>query len=212
MTPLERTGKAESIYKSIWSVSVGRRLHKLAVPATILGLGAVAVYLSLVSAPGINGYLGAGLAVTMLAIAVIDRRTFIIPDWLNVAGGVLAIVQATVQEPLSIVNSVTLPALRGFSLALIFLALRYSYARIRGRQGLGLGDVKLAFVAGAWLEWPMIPIAIQLAAFGGLSAYLLWRRRPGESISATKRLPFGLFFAPAIWLCWLLEARWRGAF
>jgi leader peptidase (prepilin peptidase)/N-methyltransferase len=170
-------------------------------------LGAVAVYLSLVSAPGINGYLGAGLAVTMLAIAVVDRRTFIIPDWLNVAGGVLAIVQATVQEPLSIVNSVTLPALRGLSLALIFLALRYSYARIRGRQGLGLGDVKLAFVAGAWLEWPMIPIAIQLAAFGGLSAYLLWRRRPGESISATKRLPFGLFFAPAIWLCWLLEAR-----
>jgi len=54
----------------------------------------------------------------------------------------------------------------------------------------------------------MIPIAIQLAAFGGLSAYLLWRRRPSESISAAKRrLPFGLFFAPAIWLCWLLEAR-----
>ena len=36
-----------------------------------------------------------------------------------------------------------------------FFALRYGYARLRGRQGLGLGDVKLAFVAGAWLDWLM---------------------------------------------------------
>jgi leader peptidase (prepilin peptidase)/N-methyltransferase len=81
---------------------------------------------------------------------------------------------------------------------------------LRGRQGLGLGDVKLAFVAGAWLDWTVIPIAIQLAAFAALSAYIVRQLAFGRSISATGRMPFGLFFAPAIWICWLLS--WLGAF
>ena len=42
----------------------------------------------------------------------------------------------------------------------MFLTVRMVYAQVRGRQGLGLGDVKLALVAGAWLDWMMIPIAI----------------------------------------------------
>ena len=63
------------------------------------------------------------------------------------------------------VQAVALAALRGvWTCAHLFCA-ALGYARFRGRQGLGLGDVKLAFVAGAWLDWSMIPIAIQLAAF-----------------------------------------------
>ena len=95
--------------------------------------------------------------------------------------------------------------MRGAALALVFLALRNGYARMRGRQGLGLGDVKLAGVAGAWLDWLVMPIAIELAAFAALTGYMLRHvlfRRP---ISATDRLPFGFFFAPAIWLSWVLE-------
>jgi len=98
--------------------------------------------------------------------------------------------------------------LRGLALALFLFTVRVLYAQVRGRQGLGLGDVKLAFVAGAWLNWLMIPVAIELAALAALSAYL-WRRLVlGQSISPTSRIPFGLFFAPAIWICWLLEVRW----
>jgi len=51
---------------------------------------------------GMIGLLGAGLARVMLAIAVIDGHSFVVPDELNAA------------------------------------------TRYRGRQGLGLGDVKLA--------------------------------------------------------------------
>jgi leader peptidase (prepilin peptidase)/N-methyltransferase len=102
--------------------------------------------------------------------------------------------------------------LRGAFLALIFFLLRYGYAKWRGRQGLGLGDVKLAFVAGVWLNWITIPLAIQLAALGALSAYLLRQLLSGQSISATNRMPFGLFFAPAIWICWILGTRWLDPF
>jgi leader peptidase (prepilin peptidase)/N-methyltransferase len=90
-------------------------------------------------------------------------------------------------------------------LAATFLALRILYRRLRGRDGLGLGDVKLAGVAGAWLGWFTIPISIEIAALAALAAHIMARRWQGLTLSATARLPFGLFFAPAIWLCWLLE-------
>jgi hypothetical protein len=31
-------------------------------------------------------------------------------------------------------------------------------------------------------------------------------------MSASHRMPFGAFFAPAIWLCWLIEAVWLTPF
>ncbi|MGH6852138.1 MAG: prepilin peptidase, partial [Methylocella sp.] len=97
-------------------------------------------------------------------------------------------------------------ALRGLVLALAFFALREIYLRLRHRHGIGLGDVKLAAVAGAWLDWTLIPVAIEIAALAALTFYLtsqLVLRRP---IDAAAKLPFGLFFAPAIWFCWLLNA------
>jgi leader peptidase (prepilin peptidase)/N-methyltransferase len=192
-------------------------VHSLATPTgwtkVPLGLVAVAaIYMSIVSAPGTIGFLAAALALVMLAIAVIDWRYFIIPNWLNAAGLGLAIMNAAIQEPAAILQAVVIAVLRGAALALLFLSLRYGYAQFRGRQGIGLGDVKLAFVAGAWLDWFMIPIAIELAAFAALSAYLLRRITSGQPILATNRMPFGLFFAPAIWICWVLEARWLEAF
>ena len=57
-------------------------------------------------------------------------------------------------------------------LALLFLGLRAVYRRLRGRDGIGLGDVKLAGVAGAWLGWVTIPIAIEIAALAAIAVYL----------------------------------------
>ena len=166
-------------------------------------IAVAAVSLSVVSAPGVAGVLGGGLALIMLAIAVIDQRSFIIPDALNAAGFWLGLIHSLVQQPDEIVWAGVQAMMRGAALALLFLSIRYVYARLRGRQGLGLGDVKLAAVAGAWLEWPWMPVAIEIAALAALSvcARQLLLGRP---IAATSRLPFGLFFAPAIWMCWLL--------
>ena len=180
--------------------------------AVFVTTAAASVYVSVIYAPGAIGFFGAGLALVTLAIAIIDWRHFIIPDWLSVAGGLLALMHAAALEPEAMLHGVAIAILRGTLLALIFLAIRSGYARLRGRQGLGLGDVKLAFVAGAWLDWTMIPIAIQLAAFAALSAYIVRQLALGRSISAISRMPFGLFFAPAIWICWLLQVSWLGAF
>src|SRR5262249_26819062 len=61
-------------------------LYALLASASIAG--------SLISAPGLTGFLGAGLGVIMLAIAVIDARRFIIPNALPAAAFGLGLLHA----------------------------------------------------------------------------------------------------------------------
>ena len=213
MTRLKKVAPLAPTDKWLRACVFNKDIRDLASPAMgakllLVLVAAGAVYVSIITAPGAIGFLAAAFALVMLAIAVIDQRSFIIPNWLNAIGFGLALVYAAAREPNMIAQAIAIAALRGLALALFLFTIRAVYAQIRGRQGLGLGDVKLAFVAGAWLDWLMIPVAIELAALAALSAYL-WRRLVlGQSISPTSRIPFGLFFAPAIWVCWLLEVRW----
>jgi leader peptidase (prepilin peptidase)/N-methyltransferase len=158
-------------------------------------------------AGGVRGAVGALLALLMLAIAVIDARRFIIPNELTLATLMLALVQAALLD-VHAAAAVLQAVLRGAALALIFFAIRETYAKLRGRDGLGLGDVKLAGVAGAWLGWTAIPIAVEIAALSALAMYLV-RYLSGRPLRATQRIPFGLFLAPAIWIAWMFEV-WLG--
>ena len=175
----------------------------------LIGLLAVAASAaSIASVPGIAGFCGAGLALIMLAIAVIDWRSFIIPDWLNALALGLAFIHAAVGDPSMMGTAVATAAVRAVVLALIFFLVRGVYAYVRNRQGLGLGDVKLAGVAGAWLVLETIPIAIELAVLAALSGYVVRQMILRRPISASSRLPFGFFLAPAIWVCWLFASTW----
>ena len=101
---------------------------------------------------------------------------------------------------------VGLALLRGAVLALLFLGLHLIYRRLRGRDGIGLGDVKLAGVAGVWLDWLTTTLAIEIAALAALAFFAVWHFAGGRAVSVTTRVPFGVFLAPAIWLAWLIEA------
>jgi len=184
---------------------LGGSKHQPVIPWIV---GAAAVLASLVSAPDLVGVLGASLAVVAVTIAVTDWRYLIIPDGLNATGLVLAFIHAAVRNPEAVLSAIALATIRGATLALVFLMLRSGYQSLRGKQGLGWGDVKLAGVAGVWLDWLTIPIALQVAALTALASYLGRQIVLGHPISPTIRLPFGFFFAPAIWICWLLEIRW----
>ncbi len=174
--------------------------------ARIVVPGAVAAAASIALVGGVAGWLGAGLALIMFAIAAVDARAFIIPDPLNAAGLVLGLLQAAVLAEEGVSSALAQATLRSAVLALTFFLLRVFYFWLRGRQGIGLGDVKLAAVAGAWLDWTAIPVAIELAAVSALLAFAARHfvlRRP---LRATSRLPFGLFLAPSIWVGWALQA------
>ena len=168
-----------------------------------LALGGVLA--SLWAAPGAPGWLGAGLVLIVLAIAVIDARLFIIPDELTIAGFTLALVNAAVTAPFAIWEAVGIAVLRGAVLALLFWGLRAGYRRLRGREGIGLGDVKLAGVAGAWLSLLAIPIAVEIAALAAIAVFCVRHYAAGKPLDTALKFPFGLFFAPAIWIGWLLD-------
>jgi leader peptidase (prepilin peptidase)/N-methyltransferase len=171
--------------------------------SVLIAVGAAVT--SVAVAPGAVGFLGAGLALLTVAIANIDRRTFTIPDILTATLLALAFVHAAVKEPEAVTGAVAFAAMRGMTLALAFLAVRSAYRVVRKRDGIGLGDVKLAGAAGAWLDWSMLAVVVELATIAALGAYLLRQFVLGQPISVTSRLPFGMFFAPAIWICWLFE-------
>ncbi len=169
------------------------------------GAAAAAVATSLAVAPNAQGLFGAGLAMLMVAIAAVDWRSYVIPDELNIAAFILALAAAGFQNDGGAVEEIALAVGRAILLSLAFLALRHVYRMLRKRDGMGLGDIKLAAVAGAWLGWQTIPIVVEIAALAALAAYATHRYLSGRSFQATHRLPFGLFFAPAIWLGWLLD-------
>ncbi len=191
-----------------WRAVISRTAAAMWTAETIAvaAAGICAIAASLVLAPDWRGIAGAGLAVLMFAIAAVDARRFIIPDELTAAALALGLAHAAIEDIDPSGQVLALAALRGAVLALAFLGLRALYRRLRGRPGIGLGDVKLAGVAGVWLDWSIIPIAIEIAALAALGTYLVrhwWLRR---AVRPTTRLPFGLFLAPAIWIGWLFEA------
>ena len=152
------------------------------------------------------GMLGTALAMLMLAIAVVDARRFMIPDYLTATAFALACAYAAILQPDAPVASVGFAILRAVVFASALFVVRALYLKWRGLEAIGLGDVKLAAAAGAWLDWTMMPVAIEIAALAALAwcgvAHVSGKRR----MTAMTRVPFGLFFAPAIYLSWLLQA------
>ncbi|MHC2626547.1 leader peptidase (prepilin peptidase)/N-methyltransferase [Bradyrhizobium huanghuaihaiense] len=171
------------------------------------------VFASLVTAPGAEGLYGAFLAALMLAIAAYDARHYLIPNELTGAAFALALLRAGALVPDVGLEALLWPLARAAAVALPLLLLMALYRRWRGRDGLGLGDVKLAAVCGAWLDLVTVAAVIELAALLAIAVYAAnaaLRRRP---LRATAFLPFGLFLAPAVWLGWLGEtwyANWPG--
>ena len=171
------------------------------------------VFASLVTAPGAEGLYGAFLAALMLAIAANDARHYRIPNQLTGAAFAFALLRAGAFVPDIGAEALLWPLARAAATGLPLLLLMVLYRRWRGRDGLGLGDVKLAAVCGAWLDLATVVAVIELAALLAIGAYAAnaaLRRKP---LRATAFLPFGLFLAPAIWIGWLGETwytNWLG--
>ena len=70
-----------------------------------------------------------------------------------------------------------------------------AYLRMRGREGMGMGDFKMLAMVGAFLGWPLVWITLILACILGVviggGALLISRR------SMATRIPFGTFIAVA---------------
>ncbi|MEO0911780.1 MAG: A24 family peptidase [Pseudomonadota bacterium] len=80
---------------------------------------------------------------------------------------------------------------------LVFAAFGEAFYRLRGREGLGLGDAKLLAAAGAWLGWADLPLLVVMAAGGALLFGMV------RAWSAKHQLAFGPWLAMAFAVLWL---------
>jgi leader peptidase (prepilin peptidase)/N-methyltransferase len=139
-----------------------------------------------------------GLGWTLLALAAIDLRHYLLPDVLTLplipAG--LAVAWAL---DLDLVPEHLLGALLGF---VVFAGIAWLSRRLRGRHGLGLGDAKLLAAAGAWLGWAALPSVVVIGAAIAL-ALALAQALGGAKLALTGKLAFGPHLALAFWLVWL---------
>lgn len=136
---------------------------------------------------------------TLLTLAAIDLRHQLLPDVLTLPLIPAGLAVIWTLDPTALADHAIGAAagLGGFWL------IAWLYRRLRGREGLGLGDAKLLAGAGAWLGWQALPSVIVMAA-GSALVVALAVAMAGTRLGATTRLAFGPYLALAFWLVWLL--------
>ena len=171
----------------------------LSVRYPLVELAALGIALwSLAVAPGWLAWASAGLGWSLLALALIDLEHLILPNEITLPLIPAGLAVAWVLEPARVVHHAG-AAVAGF---LFVVILRWAYGRLRGREGIGLGDAKFLAAAGAWVSWQGLPGLVLLAAVAALAANGIRALAAGR-IDWSREFPFGPFLAGALWLTWL---------
>ena len=166
-------------------------------PAIELAAIVIAVWAAL-SADGVILWMTCLLGWGLLALAAIDFRHYLLPDFLTLPLLPLGLLAAWLTDPSTVADS-----LIGAAAGLIFvITLRYLYGTIRRREGIGLGDAKLLAAAGVWVGWMGLPSVVFIAALSAL-IFVAGVRISGRAVSTTDRVPFGVFLSLGLWIVWL---------
>jgi leader peptidase (prepilin peptidase)/N-methyltransferase len=127
-------------------------------------------------------------ACAMIVLFAIDLRHQILPNVITLPGIVVGFVLSFALEPGWLASLIGLLAGGG-----ILFAIGESYYRLRGVEGLGMGDVKMLAMIGAFLGWQLMLVTLVLASFAGslVGVALIASGRGGMKLA----LPFGTFLA-----------------
>jgi leader peptidase (prepilin peptidase)/N-methyltransferase len=165
-------------------------------PLTELGAVLAAALAAALSGSAVEMLVSAFWLWGLLALAVADLRQRVLPDALTLALFACGLAVAWAAPGQNLAGGWLSAATGAGALAL----LRLGYRRLRGRDGMGLGDVKLMAGIGAALPLASLPAVTLAASCGGLALALLisdWRRASAE-------LPFGTFLAGGAALVWVM--------
>lgn len=132
---------------------------------------------------------GAFFATACLALAAIDAEFQILPDKITLTGVACGLLLAFVSKTRTPGSALLGAALGGGGLYLV----AFLYEKIAGQEGMGLGDVKMLAMIGAFLGPAGALVSVLLASLAGSAVGLaLMAAGRGDRRS---RLPFGVFLA-----------------
>ncbi len=144
------------------------------------------------------------LALALAVLSAIDLRSFRLPDAITLPLIAAGLVLAGLAWQSGVDGALWRPvaAAAGF---LFLYGVALAYRRLRGRDGLGMGDAKLLAAAGAWLGFGGLPTVMLWAtgvALAGVAAAALM----GRQVEGASRIPFGPFLALGFWMVWVYGA------
>ncbi len=132
---------------------------------------------------------GVLLVWALLALAVIDLETQLLPDVLTLPLlwlGLLVNLNATF-VPL---ESAVIGAVAGYlSLWTVYQAFRL----LTGKEGMGFGDFKLLAALGAWFGWMLLPVIVLAASLVGAVVGITMILAAGHD--RARPIPFGPYLA-----------------
>jgi leader peptidase (prepilin peptidase)/N-methyltransferase len=184
-----------------WVLQRGRcRYCKAAIGLFYPGIEMLAVaaviWAALSLPPGLV-WVGCLLGWWLIVLAVIDARDLILPDVLTLPLLATGLAVTWFIAPAALGHHIA-GAVAGFAVIAI---VGFVYRRIRGRDGIGLGDAKLMAAAGAWVSWTGLPGVLLIAALTGIAVTLVGALMGQRDLAA--KLPFGPHIALGTWIIWV---------
>ncbi|MGH7964852.1 MAG: prepilin peptidase [Candidatus Binatia bacterium] len=141
------------------------------------------------------GYFFFGTALIVITFVDLDHQ--IIPDVISLPGVVAGVLFSLVSPTLTTVWDSLIGVAAG---AGVLLVVRWAYYLYAGEEGMGMGDVKLLAMIGAFLGWHAVPFTLLAASSAGsvVGVPLMLLRRADIKMA----LPFGPFLCFGA-LCYL---------
>jgi leader peptidase (prepilin peptidase) / N-methyltransferase len=124
----------------------------------------------------------------MIALFVIDYQHQILPNVITIPGIVVGILANVLAGPGWIASIIGAAVGAG-----VLYAIAEIYYRVRHEEGLGMGDVKMLGMIGAFLGWKLVLLTLVISSFLGsiIGVFVLVSRK--ESLKYA--MPFGTFLA-----------------
>lgn len=127
-------------------------------------------------------------ACALIVLFVTDLQHKILPNVITLPGIVIGFVCSIFLPPGWVSSLIGILVGGG-----VLFAIAEVYYRVRGQEGLGMGDVKLLAMIGAFLGWKLVLLTLVFASFtGSLAGGVLIASGRGSMKYA---LPFGTFLA-----------------
>ena len=124
----------------------------------------------------------------LIVLFVIDLQHQILPNVITLPGIVAGFFASLFLPPGWLSSLIGLAVGGG-----ILFAIAEAYYRLRGIEGLGMGDVKMLAMIGAVLGWPLMLLTLVIASFAGSVVGVGMMASGRGSMQAA--LPFGTFLA-----------------
>ena len=147
--------------------------------------------------PGLHFWASGLFTTGLIILGFVDFRHKILPDIITLPGFALSLAYAFFRPDLKPVQSLIGAAVGGGFLLIVYGA----YYALRKKEGLGLGDVTLMLMIGAFLGWRLTLLTLILASVVGALAGILLIVRKKKDLQFA--LPFGSFLAPAAFIALL---------